>query len=132
MGEYFSNPNAKISNIKKPIVRILMLKGATSDAVKLVRGNEVVFTDIKTLSQNDIIFNYFSPDGTENGVDTYKFGDGKGGCNSTLVAKTFQGDATSVNGHTVGKDVPNNATFTDTTYSAITDSQIDAICTNIF
>lgn len=132
MGEYFSNPDAKITNIKKPIVRVLMLKGESSDTVKLSSGNRVNFTDIKACPTDYIIFNLLSPDETENGVNTYKFADGKGGCNSTLVAKTFQGDATSVNGHTVGKDVPNDAAFTDTTYSAITDSQIDSICTSIF
>lgn len=131
MGEYFSNPDVKITGIKKPIVRILMLKGATSDTSKLSHINELRFDGVQNVATGDIIINLLSPDGAENGVNTYKFADGKGGYDSTVVAKTFQGDATSVNGHTVGKDVPNDAVFTDTTYSAITDSQIDSICTKI-
>lgn len=43
-------------------------------------------------------------------------------------AITPSGWSGKVNGHTISADVPSDAKFTDTTYSAITDAQIDAIC----
>lgn len=38
------------------------------------------------------------------------------------------GNASKVNNHTVNADVPSGAKFTDTTYSAITNTKIDSIC----
>ena len=39
------------------------------------------------------------------------------------------GDAETVNGHTIYSDVPANAVFTDTTYSALTNAQVTAAVT---
>lgn len=99
-----------------------MLKGETSDTTRLSHINELRLDGVENVTTGDILINLLSPVGTENSVNTYKFGDGKGGYNSTVVAKTFEGDATSVNGHTVKTDVPENA------FATITDSEIDEIC----
>ena len=45
------------------------------------------------------------------------------------ISVPFAGDAQTVNGHTVNKDVPANAIFTDTTYSPAT-AQVDGLMTS--
>lgn len=55
-------------------------------------GNEFRFGNISS-DQTVLWFNYANPDGTQNNVSTYLFGDGKHGTNSTISAAQFTGNA---------------------------------------
>lgn len=55
-------------------------------------GNEFRFGNISS-DQTTLWFNYANPDGTQNNVSTYYFGDGKNGTNSTIIAAQFTGNA---------------------------------------
>ena len=55
-------------------------------------GNEFRFGNISS-DQTALWFNYANPDGTQNNVSTYYFGDGKHSANSTIYAAQFTGNA---------------------------------------
>ena len=55
-------------------------------------GNEFRFGNISS-DQTTLWFNYANPDGTQNNVSRYYFGDGKNGTNSTIYAAQFTGNA---------------------------------------
>lgn len=55
-------------------------------------GNEFRFGNISS-DQTVLWFNYANPDGTQNNISTYLFGDGKRGTNSTIEAAQFTGNA---------------------------------------
>ena len=64
-------------------------------------GNEFRFGNISS-NQTSLWFNYANPDGTQNNVSTYYFGDGKHGTNSTIIAAQFTGNAnTATNANAV-------------------------------
>ena len=62
--------------------------------LNVTRGNEFRFGNISS-DQTALWFNYANPDGTQNNVATYYFGDGKRGANSTIYAAQFTGNAAS-------------------------------------
>lgn len=55
-------------------------------------GNEFRFGNISS-DQMNLWFNYANPDGSQNNVSNYLFGDGKQGTNSTIHAAQFTGNA---------------------------------------
>ena len=55
-------------------------------------GNEFRFGNISS-DQTTLWFNYANPDGTQNNVSTYYFGNGKHEANSTIIAAQFAGNA---------------------------------------
>lgn len=62
--------------------------------LNITYGSELRFGNISS-SQTDLWFNYANPDGTQNNVSKYYFGDGKNGTNSTIIAAQFTGNAAS-------------------------------------
>lgn len=60
--------------------------------LNVTHGNEFRFGNISS-NQTSLWFNYANPDGTQNNVSTYYFGDGKHGTNSTIIAAQFTGNA---------------------------------------
>lgn len=84
-------------------------------------GNEINFAKPNWGANKEILINYrwHNNDRTPN-IDAYRFGNA-GGELADIRAKTFIGDLSGkVNNHTVNSDVPENAKFTDTTYSDAT------------
>lgn len=69
--------------------------------LNVTNSNEFRFGNISS-DQIILWFNYANPDGTQNNVSTYYFGDGKHGTNSTIRAAQFTGNAaTATNASTV-------------------------------
>ena len=60
--------------------------------LNVTHGNEFRFGNISS-DQMNLWFNYANPDGTQNNVSRYYFGDGKNGTNSTIYAAQFAGNA---------------------------------------
>lgn len=60
--------------------------------LNVTNSNEFRFGNISS-DQTVLWFNYANPDGTQNNVSTYLFGDGKHGTNSTIRAAQFTGNA---------------------------------------
>lgn len=60
--------------------------------LNVINSNEIRFGNISS-DQVNLWFNYANPDGTQNNVSTYYFGDGKNGTNSTIIAAQFTGNA---------------------------------------
>lgn len=69
-------------------------------------GNEFRFGNISS-DQTVLWFNYANPDGTQNNVSIYNFGDGKHGTNSTIYAAQFTGNAASASTIAVGQGTAN-------------------------
>ena len=69
-------------------------------------GNEFRFGNISS-NQTNLWFNYANPDGTQNNVSRYYFGDGKNGTNSTIIAAQFEGNAASASIISVGQGTAN-------------------------
>lgn len=65
-------------------------------------GDEFRFGNISS-DQESLWFNYLNPDNTQNNVSIYKFGDGKRGTNSTIMAAQFTGNAASASTIAVGQ-----------------------------
>ena len=88
----------------------------------LMHGNECRFDKPNWDAARELWFGYAWSDGTKEALITrYIFGNGNGHY-ADIQANRFYGDlsgsASEVNGHTVDADVPSDAKFTDTTYSA--------------
>lgn len=62
--------------------------------LNVICGNEFRFGNISS-DQTGLWFNYANPDGTQNNISRYYFGDGKRGTNSTICAAQFTGNAAS-------------------------------------
>lgn len=91
-------------------------------------GNEFRFGNISS-DQVTLWFNYANPDGTQNNVSTYYFGDGKNGTNSTIIAAQFTGNAASASTIAVGQgtaDVYRSVYFADNSNisSVVVDSKL--------
>ena len=71
--------------------------------LNVTHGNEFRFGNISS-NQTSLWFNYANPDGTQNNVSTYYFGDGKHGTNSTIIAAQFTGNAASASTIEVGQE----------------------------
>ena len=69
-------------------------------------GNEFRFGNISS-NQTVLWFNYANPDGTQNNVSTYYFGNGKHEANSTIIAAQFAGNAASASTISVGQGTAN-------------------------
>lgn len=69
-------------------------------------GNEFRFGNISS-DQTTLWFNYANPDGTQNNVSTYYFGNGKHEANSTIIAAQFAGNAASASTISVGQGTAN-------------------------
>lgn len=69
--------------------------------LNVTNSNEFRFGNISS-DQMNLWFNYANPDGTQNNVSRYYFGDGKNGTNSTIYAAQFTGNAaTATNADTL-------------------------------
>lgn len=91
-------------------------------------GNEFRFGNISS-DQTVLWFNYANPDGTQNNVSAYYFGDGKNGTNSKIIAAQFTGNAASASTIAVGQgtaDVYRSVYFADNSNisSVVVDSKL--------
>lgn len=96
--------------------------------LNVTRGNEFRFGNISS-DQTALWFNYANPDGTQNNVSTYFFGDGKRSANSTIYAAQFTGNAASASTIAVGQgtaDVYRSVYFADNSSvnSVVVDSKL--------
>lgn len=86
--------------------------------VTMMGGNEFNFIGKSGWNESpSIVFNYRKPDGTSTttAITNYTFYNGQGKATGVSVsAENFNGN---INGHTVEKNVPSSAKFTDTTYT---------------
>lgn len=71
--------------------------------LNVTHGNEFRFGNISS-NQTSLWFNYANPDGTQNNVSTYYFGNGKHETNSTIIAARFTGNAASASTIKVGQE----------------------------
>ena len=105
----FTDSGTKIKNISKDEFRNwlatasgtwpITVSNASNSAnaeyanhLNVTYGNEFRFGNISS-DQINLWFNYANPDGTQNNVSRYYFGDGKNGTNSTIIAAQFEGNA---------------------------------------
>ena len=111
------------SEIEK-ITAISDNKYTKKGVLSFANGNELTLGETQTLANTKAIWiGYRSASNTfKELVNSYYFCNGNGEKLADIYAKhfigTLNGDASTVNGHTVNADVPANAKFTDTTYSA--------------
>lgn len=119
--------NANISDLDSEIEQITAIsdnKYTKKGVLSFANGNELTLGETQTLANTKAIWiGYRSAANTfKELVNSYYFCNGNGEKLADIYAKhfigTLNGDASTVNGHTVDSDVPSDAKFTDTTYSA--------------
>lgn len=110
------------------------------NGVEVVGGKSLDEYDIKAKSEadkeikdiSDILANHRANKSNPHEVTKAQIGlgvvDNTADADKRVKYAQSAGNSATVNNHTVAKDVPANAVFTDTTYTAITSEQINAIC----
>lgn len=141
----FTDGGTKIKNISKEEFKNwlataggtwpITVSNATNSAnaeyanhLNVINSNEFRFGNISS-NQTILWFNYANPDGTQNNVSAYYFGDGKNGTNSTIRAAKFTGNAASASTIAVGQgtaDAYRSVYFADSSNvnSVVVDSKL--------